>query len=417
MLNSFSFALKSIKNHKLRTALTVLAISIGISAVIIVVSAGAGLKSLINGQMDAFGSDLIQVETRVPRARKNVQGQMSDHISGITIATLKDSDREAILKEVHGISSAYSAVIDQEQVVRDENRKKAIIFGVSSTLTNVDSAAEIEQGRMFTQDEDKGLALEAVLGAGVKDALFGDSDAAGKTIKIKKLQFKVIGVLKKRGAVSFFNFDDIIYIPLNTLQKRIAGLDHISMISIKGEEGSNLDSTKKQIENILRERHNISDPDKDDFAVTTMEEAKEMINTVLGAVKLFLLAIAGISLLVGGIGIMNVMYVSVKERTFEIGLRKSLGAKYKDILSQFLLEALMLSFLGAVLGIAIGALASFAIAFIAVSKGFSWKLTVSSASIFVSVIFSSCVGILFGYWPAKTAAKKEAIKALADSAS
>ena len=410
-MSSLKFAIKSLKNHKLRTALTVLAVSIGVAAVIIVMSAGQGLKSLIMAQINSFGSDLIQIEIKVPSAKKNSIQNARGVATGITITTLKDNDRKAILKEIPGVLEGYSGVIDQEQVVRGENRKKTFIFGTSASVLKVDPA-EIETGRIYTESEEKGADLVAVLGPNIKETLFGSNNAIGKNIRIKQKRFRVIGVFKERGGAAVFNFDEMIYIPLKTLQRRIAGIDHVSFISVKTDQSLDQKILAEQIEQVLRERHSISDPSKDDFAVTTMEEAREMVDSILGAVQLLLLALAAISLIVGGVGIMNVMYVSVKERTFEIGLRKALGAKYKDILLQFLWESLIISLLGAAAGIIIGSSVSFGIARIALKKGFSWEFIIPASSLFVSVLFSSTTGILFGYWPAKNAAKKNAIEAL-----
>jgi len=411
MFQAICFAIKSLRTHKLRMALTVLGVSIGIAAVIAVMSTGEGLKSLIDGQLEMFGSDLIQIEIKIPNTKKNSQENATGMVSGITITTLKDSDREAILKQIPGVVDAYSGVIDQQQVIKEEKRKKTLIFGTSATVLNIDNV-KIEEGRMYTDSEEKSLARVAVLGYEIKDILFGQSDAIGETIKIKQKRFRVIGVLEERGSAGIFNFDEVIYIPLATLQKQITGIDHVSFISVKADANFNFRSVTKQIEDLLRVRHNIPDPIKDDFAVTTMEEAEEIVGTVLGAVQLLLLAVAGISLLVGGIGIMNVMYVSVKERTFEIGLRKALGAEFKDILMQFLAEAIIISFLGAIIGTILGSLVSFAVAYIATGQGFAWKFVVPAAAIGIAIGFSAAVGVFFGYWPAKTAAKKDAIKAL-----
>lgn len=413
MFTSLSFALKSLKSHKLRTALAVLAVSIGIAAVIIVMSAGEGLRSLVMGQIESFGSDIIQIETKIPSLKKNSQQNAMGAAAGITITTLKDDDRKAILKEIPGAIDGYSGVIGQEQVVREENRKKVLIFGTSASVLNVDKA-EIESGRIYSEPEERVADLVAVLGTDIKEKFFGSGDALGQSIKIKQKQFKVIGVFKKRGGMPGFNFDEMIYIPLKTLQKQIAGIDHVSFISIKADQNMDQSAIARQIEKLIRERHDIYDAGKDDFAVTTMEEARATVGSILGALQILLLALAAISLVVGGVGIMNVMYVSVRERTFEIGLRKALGAKRGDVLLQFLWESLIISLLGAICGIIIGAAMSIAAALFASSQGLSWKLIIPAISIFLSVAFSSATGILFGYWPAKAAAGKDAIEALTD---
>ncbi|MFH1175466.1 MAG: ABC transporter permease [bacterium] len=412
MLNSFSFAIKSLRSHKLRTALAMLAVSIGIAAVITVVSSGEGLRFLINSQIETFGTNLIQIEVKIPGAKKNSTENAMEMAAGITITTLKDEDREAILKEFpQYIEGAYSGFMGQEQIVRQEKRKKTMIFGTSAGVIDVDNM-EIEQGRMYTENEERSMARVAVLGSDIKEKLFGKEDPIGQSIKIKGKQFKVVGTLKSRGGMAFFNFDEMLYIPLKTLQKQISGVDYVSFISVKAKSGVDLDRATSEIADILRIRHSIDDPQKDDFSVTTMEEAMESVGTILDAVEILLLGIAAISLLVGGVGIMNVMYVNVKERTFEIGLRKALGASPRSILAQFLWEALLVSLLGAVLGIAGAAVLSAGIAKFAISKHFSWKFTIPIISIILAVGFSMAVGLLFGFLPAKSASKKDAVEAL-----
>lgn len=412
-MNSISFAIKSLKSHKLRTALTVLAVSIGIAAVIIVMSAGEGLRSLVMSQIETFGADLIQIEIKVPGTAKNSSENAMGMAAGVAITTLKDSDREAILKEIPQALAGYSGVIDQQQISCGDKNKKVMIFGTSASVLDVDSG-EISRGRMYSESENDSMASVAVLGSEIAEKFFSGDDPIGKTIRIKQKQFRVIGVFKERGSMAFFNFDELIYIPLKTLQKQITGIDHVSFISIKSDKNYDQKKIVSQIEKILRERHDISEPIKDDFAVTSMEEAKEMVGTILGALELLLLALAAISLAVGGVGIMNIMYVSVKERTFEIGLRKSLGAKYRDILFQFLAESIAVSLLGSLAGIIIGSGISFAAAKLALSRGFAWKFSIPLISIILAIGFSAGTGILFGYWPAKSAAKKDAIDALSE---
>lgn len=411
IFQSFIFAIRSLRAHKSRTALTVLGVVIGIAAVIVVISAGEGLRNMIMGQVDMFGADNIEVEVKIPNTGKTFSDNAMGMARGITITTLKDDDSKAVLREIPEIDDAYSAMLGQEQVTRDEKKKRTIIFGCSASLINVDPG-KVENGRFFAESEDDGLSQVVVLGSEVRETLFGKSDAIGQTIKIKNKRFRVIGVMESKGAAAFFNMDDMVYIPIQTLQKKIMGVEHIQMAMFKINKNANPEVVVRQMTQIMRDRHGTTDLNSDDFAITTMEEAKEMVGVVLSALQIFLVALAGISLVVGGVSIMNVAYVNVKERTFEIGLRKALGAQQKDILFQFLWESVIVSFIGAIIGIIIGVIMTAFITYIAISKGFTWIFTIPLSAILISVIFSSFVGIAFGYFPAKSAAKKDAIESL-----
>lgn len=411
IIQSFIFAVRSLKAHKSRTALTILGVVIGISAVIIVISSGEGLRNMIMGQIDMFGADNIEIEVKIPNTGKTSSDNAMGIARGITVTTLKDEDRKAIIKEIPEVIDGYSAVLGQEQITRDEKRKRTIIFGCSDSLINIDPG-KIENGRFFSESENDGLAQVAVLGSEVQETLFGNNDSVGQSIKIKNQRFRVIGVMESKGAAAFFNMDDMVYIPVKTLQKKIMGIEHVQMTMFKVDKNANSEAVVRQMTQVMRDRHGTTDLNSDDFAITTMEEAKEMVGVVLSAMQILLVALAGISLVVGGVSIMNVAYVNVKERTFEIGLRKALGAKRKDILFQFLWESVLVSLLGAIVGIIAGAIVTAFITQMAISKGFAWTFTIPLSAILISVIFSSVVGIAFGYFPAKAAAKKDAIESL-----
>ena len=406
-------ALKSIIANKLRTVLTVLGIVIGITAVVVVYSAGAGIKSLVVGQVESFGTDIIQTEIKVPSTKKGESSDIEDSMAmaqGAQVTSLSLEDFEEI-KGLPNITDGYAAIMGQEKISYLNEAKKSFLYGVTAEFIEIDKS-EVSYGRFFTEAEDKSLALVVVLGQGVKEDLFGDSDPIGKYIKMRNKKFQVIGVLEERGSMMTMNFDDFIYVPFRSLQKKVMGIDYAQFF-IHGVDDMNIvDYTAEEIRYVLRDNHDITDPAKDDFRVTTMEEMMEMLNTITNAITLMLIAIVIISLIVGGVGILNVMYIIVSERTAEIGLRKAVGAKFSEIMWQFLLEAIIITMLGAVIGIILGIMIAWALAFALNQYGLDWAFIVPSEAFIVSLLFSLVFGIFFGVYPARKAAKLDPIEAL-----
>lgn len=396
--------------NKVRTILSILGVVIGIASVIIVLSVGQGIKGFLIGQLTSFGTDYIQVEIKVPNTSHTSTENAIGLATGIQITTLKDSDRQAILK-LNNVKNAYSGSLTQQIVSYQGQNKQTFIFAVSPSYNEIDPT-KVAAGRFFTADEDNALAKVAVLGPNLKQTLFGDEEAVGQQIKVGKNTFKVIGVMAKKGAQSFFDFDSMMYLPINTVQKLINGVDYVTFIFVQVINNSISNITAADVTSLMRERHHITDPNKDDFAVTTEAEAMNMLNTIVGAITLLLIAIAGISLVVGGIGIMNIMYVSVAERTFEIGLRKAVGAKSADILRQFLMEAIFVTFSGGIFGIIIGSLVSYLITVISTYLGFNWKFVMSPSYLLLACGVSILVGLISGLYPARAAANLDPIVAL-----
>jgi putative ABC transport system permease protein len=309
-------------------------------------------------------------------------------------------------------------------------RKKIMIFGVSGTFLDID-AGEINYGRFFSPEEDKSQSMVVVLGSKVKEDLFGDLDPIGKFIQLRKNKFHVVGVMKERGAVMGVDFDKIIYLPVRTLQKKIMGIDHLMYMMHKVKNAEIIDETAEEIRAVIRINHDLksiplelnsgakknigesqTDTAKDDFRVVTMKESMDILSTVTGAVTLLLLAIVTISLIVGGVGIINIMYVTVTERTSEIGLRKAVGAKYSDIMRQFLIESVLITLIGGIIGIIIGILISWLISIGASYFGLDWKFIIPIKAFIVSLSFSAIFGVAFGLYPARKAAKLDPIEAL-----
>ncbi len=409
---------QSIKNNKTRTFLTILGMLIGVTSIIIVFSAGEGFKGLIVQQVESFGTDIIESEVRVPQ--KGKKGETSDMESavamaqGVQITTMTLDDVEDIIK-LPNVTNGYGGIMGQELATYQNKRKKVFLLGVSASYINIDKS-KVAQGRFFTAAEDKSLARVVVLGSKVKEKLFADSDALGKFIKLGKSKYKVIGIIEERGAVMTVDFDEYIYIPVRTLQKRIMGIDYLMYIVHQIEDLSMADQTAEDIRILLRENHDINNPEadvsKDDFAVYTMEEMMSMVDEITNYITLLLLAIVIVSLIVGGVGIMNIMYVIVTERTFEIGLRKSVGAKQKDILWQFLIESIIIALIGAIIGMLLGILISFLISIVANYYGMDWRLSIPPIGLIVAFSFSILCGLVFGVFPARKAAQMDPIIAL-----
>jgi len=413
-LHTIKLSLAMMLANKSRTALTVLGIVIGIASVIIVYSAGEGIYSLVLGQVESFGTDIVQTEVRLPTAKhKGSSGQMESANAmalGVTVTSLKLQDMEDAARS-NNIKNAYAGLFSQEQVAYRGILKKAFVFGVSSSYIDID-ASKIESGRFYTEAEDRSLAQVAVIGQKIKTKLFGDSDPIGQFITIRKEKFLVIGVMESRGAVMFVDFDDYIYLPVRTLQKKVMGVDYVAMIVHQLKDVSKGEDTAEEIRYIMRQNHDISDPDKDDFRTVTMVEALSTMKTVTGAITLLLLAIVAISLIVGGVGIMNIMYVIVTERTAEIGLRKAVGASFRQIMTQFLTESALITLIGGIIGISLGILLSWFIALGAQAYGLDWRFIIPLRAYVVSLAFSLIFGILFGLFPARKAAKLDPIEAL-----
>ncbi len=400
----FTIASGALLRQKMRTILTVVALSIGIASVVIIVSAGRGLESMVLGELDVYSPNTMNVEVRVPG--KSGGGMTS----GITITTLKNSDMEALMKHPN-ISLAYSYVTSQQVIKYREENQTVTVFGYGAYAAEVDNV-KILEGRFYTPDEEASLAQVVFIGSKIKEDFFGDDTAIGKNIFIKGKSFRVVGVQEPMGASFGFDMDSVVYMPTETLQKRFLGTDYVMGINAHVIDMSQLDSTKEDVEMLLRERHDITDPDKDDFEVATMDEIRDTLETVVGGITLLLIALVCISLIVGGVGITNIMYVTVSERTFEIGLRKSLGAKSRDILLQFLIEAMLLTSMGGIVGVIFGVLISYLVYLIATSVGLNWVFAVPLYAVVLAIGFSTTVGLFFGLYPAKKAARLNPIEAL-----
>src|SRR3989344_826583 len=400
-------AIQAIRRQKKRTALTMLAISIGIASAITIMAAGKGIQKLILSQLDVFGPDTLYIETHVPH--KIVSGPGS---IGIIITSLKDRYIETV-RRADNIEAAYGQVIGQETVSYSGQIKKIMLLGKGYSAPDIETINLIE-GHWFTREEEESISSVAVLGWSVKNTLFGEDSAVNKIIYIKGKPFRVTGVRKKQGNTFFLDLDNIIAIPTKTMQKKLLGINYVQGISVKMKDVSKSTNTREELIELLRANHEITNPDpnQNDFIVNTTADAQASLITITDGITLLLVALVGISLIVGGVGIMNIMYVSVVERTFEIGLRKALGAKQHDILWQFLSEAIIITAGGGIAGVIFGALFSFLIYVVATEFGFVWIYSVTISSILFSVLFSAGIGVIFGYYPARQAARKNPIDAL-----
>ena len=410
-MNSFSqieSAFISLMRQRSRTILTIIAVAIGIASLIIMIAAGNGLKAMVLKELEIYGSDMINVEVRVPG--KGSTGSATSFATGTTITTFKNKDVEEIRKS-DNIEALYTYVTGQEILKYQGEAKSAMVFGYGAEAPLIEKLP-IDVGRFYSTEEENSLSSVVVLGSKIKKDLFGDDDAVGKSVYIRSKPFRVVGVLKERGASFGFNMDEMVYIPTLTMQKKLLGTDYVIGIAAKAGDVDRIEETKENLIVLMRDLHGIDSPDEDDFEVMTMADAQNMVGTVLSAITMLLAVIAAVSLLVGGVGITNIMYVSVIERTFEVGLRRAVGAKRQDILWQFLLEAGILTFLGGIFGVIVGAGISFLIYYVAVSFGINWIYAVSPLSVILSLLFSALIGMFFGVYPAQKAANMDPINAL-----
>jgi len=404
---SFKTAFRGLKTNKSRSALTVLGIVIGITAIIIIMSLGKGAQNLILGQIQSIGSKVIAVAPgRQPKGPTDIFSTFTD--------SLKQKDMEALQNKnnVPHLSKIMPVVFGSESVAYGNDTYRSTIFGVTDLFAKIYDM-EPSEGRNFTEEEIKGYVDVVIIGSKVKEELFGESDALGEKIKIKGKNFRIIGLLPQKGQFSFLNFDETTIIPYTTAQQYIFGIKYFNRLIIEADSEANVDQTVEDIKTTLRNSHNSTDPSKDDFFVETQASAMAMVSTITNILTLFLAAVAAISLLVGGIGIMNIMLVSVTERTREIGLRKAVGATDRNILTQFLLEAITLTATGGIIGISLGAIISF-LASLVLSKSFNldWAFTFPVQAALLGLAVAAFVGLVFGLYPARKASRKSPIEAL-----
>jgi putative ABC transport system permease protein len=404
-LLTIKMALRGLLLNKVRAFLTVLGVIIGVSGIIVIVAVGNGAESLIVNQVQSVGSNLIGI---LPGGSE--EGEPPAALFGIVITTLKNEDVLALKNVAHVVAvSGYNKSV--EQIFYRNRKAETTINGVFSTYPLVEDAV-ISQGRFFNDSDDNGLAKVVVIGHGVKEDLFANEDPIGKQIKIRNNNYRIIGVFAERGAAGFTNNDAQIFIPSRTMQKLVLGVNHLAMARVKVDTAENVDMVLENVKAIIRSRHGIINPKDDDFTAASQAQGLSTLVNITGSIKLFLAAIAGIALIVGGIGIMNVMYIAVTERTREIGLRKALGAKQADILKQFLVEAIVITGVGGVIGVIIGLAVSFLIAFAVQALGYSWDFIVTLESVLYATIIIAGIGLIFGYSPAKRASSFNAIEAL-----
>ncbi|MDO8600698.1 MAG: ABC transporter permease [bacterium] len=400
-------ALVGLRTHKSRSALTILGIVIGITAIILIMAVGQGAQDLILKQVQGMGSKTIAVAPgREPTGPSDFAQIFSD--------SLKERDLELLLRKENAptIAEVMPVVFGGETASYGSETYRTTIFGASELISNIFDLFPAE-GRFFDEEDIRGKADVVVIGSKVRDELFGQSDALGERIRIKGRNLRIIGILPKKGQISFFNFDDMAIMPYTTAQQYIFGIKYFHRFIIEASTEDAIPQTVRDIEATLRASHDIDDPSKDDFFVETSADIAERLKTITDVLTLLLVSVAAVSLLVGGIGIMNIMLVSVTERTREIGLRKAIGATNQDIMRQFLFEAVILTAMGGVIGILFGALLSFVVALVlsqVVALPWTFSFPVSAALIGLGV--SAGVGLLFGLYPARQASRKSPIEAL-----
>ena len=405
ILESFRLALRSLGANKMRAGLTMLGIIIGVGAVIALVSIGRGAEQGITNQINSVGTNLLYVRP----GSTSESGVRSAEGSAATL-TLDDANA---LAEISGVVGIAPEINSFAQVVASGNNTNARVIGTTSDYTTVRDF-NVESGEFFDTTALNASSTVVVLGSSVASTLFPDQDPVRQTVRINNIPFRVIGVMESKGGTGFMSQDSQMFVPLTTMQKRLAsagnfrGASTINTINVKIQDLSQSDAITEQIGEILRARHNVIE---DDFSVTSQEDVLAAATSVADTLTLFLGGVAMISLIVGGIGIMNIMLVSVTERTREIGIRKAVGAKRKDILMQFLTEATVMSVLGGLIGTLLGVVAAMLMGSISLGST-TVTPSVDASAIVLAVVFSVAVGLFFGIYPAMRASALRPIEAL-----
>ncbi|MDP4277565.1 MAG: ABC transporter permease [Bacteroidota bacterium] len=400
--NSFKISLRALANNKSRSFLTMLGIIIGVAAVIAMLAIGQGSKKSIRSQISEMGSNMLTIR---PGADKGPGGA---RMSADDMQTLKMDDYKAIRDQCNYLVAISPGVSNSSQAIYGANNTPTSMDGVNEEYLSIRKYS-IAEGDMFTENDIQTSAKVCVIGQTVAENLFTNGeDPVGQTIRFGKIPFKVIGLLTAKGDNSMgMDQDDLILAPYTTVMKRLSAITYLESIyaSVISEDVS--DAAQDQISDILRTRHKLKTGEEDDFSVRSQKEMLTMMTSTTDMMTALLAAVAGISLIVGGIGIMNIMYVSVTERTKEIGLRMSIGAKSSDIKLQFLIEAFMISITGGLIGVFLGVVSSYAIKMIA-----KWPIDIQAYSVFLSFLVCSATGIFFGWYPAKRASELDPIEAI-----
>jgi putative ABC transport system permease protein len=394
-------AIKALRRNAMRTALTALGIIIGVAAVIVMVAIGTGARSSIESQIRNAGSNLVMVNAGSGGFGPVRQGQGA-------VTTLTDQDAQTIATTVSGIRYVSPTINTRTQVVAETGNWNTQVQGTNADLPVIRSWP-MQSGSFFTPQDVAAAAKVVVLGSAVRDQLFGaGADPVGQTVRINNQPFQVVGVLTTKGQAAMGpDQDDTVIVPYTTVQKRLLGVQHVTGILVSAQDDAPLDTISTRIAALLRERHRLQPGDDDDFMVRTQEEMATVLTSTTTTMTWLLAGIAAVSLVVGGIGIMNIMLVSVTERTREIGLRLSIGARDLDVLTQFLVEATVLSVAGGILGILLGVGSA-----LAVSHFANWATDVTLQSIVLSFVVAAGTGVFFGYYPARKAASLDPIDAL-----
>ena len=400
LLNAIRLALSAIARNKTRAVLTVLGILIGVAAVVIVTALAGGASAMVGGSIDSFASNALFI---------NPQPTQSSGVRGKTSGRLTESDGKAIAREAVSVAHVAPWLVTSGRVVYADKNVSTMLVGTTTEYFPI-RKYKVEKGDLWTESDEAVKTKVCVLGTTVAEALFGIEDPIGHIVRIGRSPFKVIGILGKRGNSPFGeDQDDRIIMPIGSFRGRVMhtspGRADTLMASATSEKTTG--RAQQQVTSILRQRHHIAEDRDADFVVNTQSELRETQEAIASALSALLLSVAAVSLLVGGIGVMNIMLVSVAERTREIGIRMSIGARARDILTQFLVEAIVLSLIGGLLGIALGVGTTYGL-----GRALDWPMTPTLTSIAVAVFTSAAIGVVFGFLPARRAAALDPIDAL-----